>query len=101
MAKWADYLISAARYDSNHTHIDQVIVHEDMGGSLSYGKLYPRQAIVDAINTGTSIVTAYKNEIGKWDKGQPVEVIKVNGVGYLKTEDNEKAEDHLKNLPEF
>jgi hypothetical protein len=29
--KWADYLISAVRYDAAGTHIDKVRVHEDEG----------------------------------------------------------------------
>lgn len=101
MAKWADYLISAVRYNSDHTHIDQVRAHEDTGDSVGEGKIYDRQTIVDAINDGTTYVTIYKNNDGKWNKGQKVLVIKVNGTSYLKTVDNGKEEDNLENLPEF
>jgi hypothetical protein len=101
MAKWADYLISAVRYNSNHTHIDQIKAHEDAGDSVKEGKIYNRQAIVDAINNGTTFITIFKNSDGKWNKGQKVYVIKVNGKSYLKTVDNGKEEDNLENLPEF
>lgn len=101
MAKWADYLISAVRYSSNHTHIDQVKAHEDMGDSVGEGKIYSRQTVVDAINKGTTFVTIYTNPEGKWNKGQKVFVIIVNGSSYLKTVDNKKEEDNLENLPEF
>ncbi len=31
MDKWADYLISVVQYDSDHTRIIKVRVHEDKG----------------------------------------------------------------------
>ncbi len=100
MEKWADYLISAVRYDSDHQHITHLKVHEDKGDKVGDGKAYSRQAVVDAINSGNTFVTIYKDD-GKWQKGQKVIVIKVNGVSYLKTMDNNKEEDNLENLPEF
>ncbi|RYE37827.1 MAG: DUF3892 domain-containing protein [Sphingobacteriales bacterium] len=101
MAKWADYLISVVRYNSDHTHINQVKAHEDKDDSVGEAKVYSRQAIVDAINNGTTFVTICKNSDGKYNKGQKVYVIKVKGVGYLKTVDNGKEADNLENLPEF
>ena len=38
---------------------------------------------------------------GKWNKGQPVYIVRINGVDYLKTVDNGRAEDNLDDLPEF
>lgn len=38
MEKWADYLISEVRYNSQHTHIDQVKIHEDNGDSVGEAK---------------------------------------------------------------
>lgn len=101
MAKWADYLISAVNYNQEHTHIDKLRVHKDNGDSVGKGEAYARQAIVDAINDGTTFVTIYKNKEGKWNKGEDVIIINVNGIDYLKTEDNGKEEDNLENLPEF
>ena len=31
MAKWADFAISAVRFNAAHTHIDRVKVHTDDG----------------------------------------------------------------------
>ena len=101
MAKWADYLISAVRYNADHTHISQLKAHKDNDDTVGTGEVYERQAIVDAINNGTSFITVFKNSIGNWAKGQKVYVIKVQGVSYLKTVDNGKEEDNLENLPEF
>lgn len=101
MAKWADYLISAVRYNSEHTHIDQVKAHEDKGDSFGEGKVYNRLNVVDAIKKGTTFVTIYKNSAEKYNKGQKVNVITIKGINYLKTVDNGKEEDNLDNLPEF
>ena len=101
MEKWAGYLISAVRYNSDHIHIAQIRAHEDTGDSVGEGKTYERQTIVDAINKDTTFVTIYKNNDGKWNKGQKVFVIKVKGTSYLKTVDNGKEEDNLENLPDF
>ncbi|MCL1090307.1 MULTISPECIES: DUF3892 domain-containing protein [Shewanella] len=101
MSKWADYLISAVRYNSEHSHIEQLKAHEDKDDKVVEGTTYSRQAIVDAINTGTTFLTIYKNGKGNYDKGQKVYVINVNGTGYLKTVDNKKEDDNLENLPEF
>lgn len=101
MTKWADYLISAVRYNAEHTHITHLYAHEDTGECVGMGEIYLRQVIIEAINKGITFYTIYKNSDGKWSKGQKVFVIKVNGVSYLKTVDNGKAEDNLENLPEF
>ncbi len=34
MAKWADYLISAVRYDSNHERIESIKTHDDKGETV-------------------------------------------------------------------
>ena len=37
MAKWADYCVSAVRYDDEGNHIDHLKVHRDLGDKLSVG----------------------------------------------------------------
>jgi len=101
VSKWADYGISAVRFNSAHTHIDRVRAHPDNGDTIGAAAEYARADVVAAINKGTSYVTIFKGNNGNWNKGQPVYVIKVNGTEYLKTVDNGKAVDNLDNLPEF
>ncbi len=101
MAKWADYGISAVRYNNAHTHIDLVRAQLDNGENFGVAGEYPRADIVDAIKKGTTFVTIFKGTTGNWQKGQSVYVIKVNGTEYIKTVDNGKAADNLENLPEF
>lgn len=101
MSKWADYGISAVKFNSAHTHIDKVCCHADSGESIGPPSDYARADVVSAIKKGTTFVTILKNSEGKWNKGQPVYIFKVNGIEYIKTVDNSKAIDNLDNLPEF
>lgn len=101
MSKWADYLISAVKYDHDHKHIDKVKVHEDKGDSVGEPKIDTRMEVVSVINKGFTFVTIYKNDQGSWNKGQKVFVVTINNKKYIKTVDNEKEEDNLENLPEF
>ena len=101
MAKWADYLISAVKYNKDHKHIDKVRVHEDKGDSFGAEKIYSRMEVVNAINKSYTFVTIYKGDNDKWKKGQKVFVVTINNKKYIKTVDNDKEEDNLENLPEF
>lgn len=101
MNKWADYGISAVKYNAAHTHIDKVRIHLDNGDTIDGPIEYPREAIIAAIKKGTTFVTILKDVNNQWQKGQPVFIIKVNGVEYIKTIDNNKAADNLEKLPEF
>ncbi|WP_026841213.1 DUF3892 domain-containing protein [Citrifermentans bremense] len=101
MTKWADYGISAVRYNQQHTHIDQVKVHVDTGEVINSASIWLRADVVKALEKGNTFVTILKNAEGKWVKGQTVYVITVKGVKYIKTVDNGKEADNLENLPEF
>jgi len=101
MNKWADYGISAVRFNTLHTHIDKVRTHPDNGDTIGAPSDYARADIVAAIKKGTSFVTIIKGSDGNWKKGPSVYIIKVNSVEYIKTVDNGKAVDNLDNLPEF
>lgn len=101
MAKWADYGISAVNFNTAHTHIDRVKVHVDNGESIAQPSVWLRTDVINALENGKTFVTILKNTEGNWVKGQPVYIIHVNGVKYIKTVDNGKAVDNLDNLPEF
>lgn len=101
MSKWADFGISAVRYNGLHTHIDKVRAHLDNGATIGSFSEYTRTNVIAAIKAGKTFVTIYKGNDGNWKKGQTVYIIKVHGVEYIKTVDNGKAADNLENLPEF
>jgi hypothetical protein len=101
MAKWADYCISAVRYDDNETFIKKVEVMEDKGDTLGVKEIKTREWVIDKIEEGYSFVTTKKNDDGKWTKGEDVHIIKVNGKKYIRTDKNDTESDNLGNLPKF
>lgn len=100
-SKWADYCISAVRFNSAHTHIDYVRAAADNGSSLGVWQDYPRATVVAALKQGKTFVTVVRGPDGNYRKGQPVYIIVIRGVEYIKTRDNGRAEDNLDDLPEF
>jgi hypothetical protein len=101
MSKWADYAISDVRFNDRNTHIDRVKARPDNGETVGAPIDHARADIISAIRTGVTYITIFKNRENKWDKGQPVYIIKVNGTEYIKTVDNGKPADNLDNLPEY
>ncbi len=101
MAKWADYVITAVRFNDKHTHIDRVRAHKDNGESLEAPQEYTRQTVVTAINDGLTFVTAFKASDGQWKKGEEVFIVHIHGTAYIKTKRDNTTRDNLDNLPEF
>jgi len=100
MAKWADFCISAVRYDTTESHIDKVRVHVDNGDTLSNPAEWTRAQVVSAIEGKRSVITVYDKD-GKWRRGEDVRVIVVNGIKFIRTDTNYRAADNLGNLPRF
>ncbi|MGB9693625.1 MAG: hypothetical protein ACPLYF_02155, partial [Fervidobacterium sp.] len=86
MAKWADFLISAVRYDANKAHIEKVRVHEDLGEQVGPAKESSRIDVLNNIKSGFSYVTILKTQNGKWQKGQEVHIIKVGNDEFIRTD---------------
>jgi hypothetical protein len=101
MEKWADYGISAVRYNDEHTHIVKVRVHEDKGDSIGGGTEWTRSQVVSARGRGDSFVTILRGANNKWRRGQDIHIITVNGERYIRTDQNRTASDNLGELPEF
>jgi hypothetical protein len=100
-SKWADYLISKVRYDSDETEIIKVKSHEDKGDKVGSSFEETRDEVVENLNEGTSYCTIFKNDEGKWEKGEDVHPVTVEGETYIRTDRNQTAEDNLGNLPTF
>lgn len=100
MAKWADYGISAVRYDSDDEYIDQVKVHKDNGDPIGAGETWSRKEVLSDMDDSKTFVTILKND-DKWKKGEGVHIITVDGLRFLRTDANKKSKDNLENLPRF
>jgi|SRR6185436_5796129 len=101
MAQWADFVITKVRYNPSHTHIVEVEVRTDNGDSIASAPTRTaRQDVVNAIQRGTTFVTAYLRE-GKWQRGEDVRTVVVHGERYLRTDGNSIKADNLGSLPEY
>ena len=99
MSKWADYVITAVRYDDNS--IEEVRVYEDDGDQLINRDTESRIKVITGLNIGQEYCTAYKNSNGEWSKGDDVGTVDVDGTTYLRTDGNNIASDNLGELPVF
>lgn len=103
MAKWADYLISAVRYETSSTehHISQLRVHADRDDTMGPAETWTKNQVVVSINGGQRFKTIYKKADGKWYMGEDVRVVVIDGESFLRTDANKIKADNLGELPEF
>jgi Protein of unknown function (DUF3892) len=99
--KWADYLISAVRYNAPETHIDALRLHEDKGNTVGSPTEVSRQRIVEFLEAGTNLCTIYKGDDNKWRRGAPVGIITIDGIKYIRTDADRIKADNLGDLPRF
>ncbi len=100
-AKWADYAITAVRFNAAKTHIDEVKRRKDNGDKLGDATEASRASVVTSIKSGTTYCTATKDSDGKWQKGATVKVVEIDGVKFIKTKADAIKKDNLDELPTF
>jgi Protein of unknown function (DUF3892) len=93
-------LISAVSYD-DHSFIVETKTHDDYGDNISNSRIEKRIEVVAKLNDKKTYCTILKNNDGKWQKGEKVDIIKVNGREFIRTDRNQKESDNLGNLPKF
>jgi hypothetical protein len=98
--KWADYLISAVRYNAANTHIEKVKVHEDQGDKVGSGSEWTRKEVIDSLEAGNTFMTIFLKS-GSWHKGSEVRIIIIGGEKFIRTDADEIKEDNLEDLPRF
>ena len=101
MSKWADYLISAVRFNNAETHIDMVRTHTDNDESVGMAVDIDRSTVVNRIESGYTFETIYKGSDGKWQRGKRVKIVIINGIKYIKTYADNTTRDNLDDLPRF
>jgi len=96
-----DYYIEKVRYNKDHTRIIWVSVREDSRSKLSGAYNMVRTKLMSLIQDGKQFMTIFRNEEGKYRKGQKISLIPVKGVEYIRTDQDPLEKDQLENLPEF
>ena len=86
MAKWADYLISAVTYDSNHL-ILKIKQHTDNGKTVSQGDIVDRDTLANNLGHGVKYMTLY-NGLEKVRIGKNVRYFRAYEHHYIRTDKN-------------
>lgn len=99
--KWADFCITRVKYRRDRAAIVEVEARADLGESLGAAHRFSRQAVVEALLLKrTSWVTAPIRD-GKYVLGADVDVVKIHGEYFLRTDRNASKSDNLGQLPEY
>jgi hypothetical protein len=95
----ASYAVTGVHYRTQPRHIERVEIRPIQAyGGLGHPVIHQRETVVNAIDTGTKVITAiWKN--GQWMKGDDVIVVAINFRKYLRTDGNRVEEDNLGELP--
>ena len=91
MAKWADYLVSAVRFNAHGTHIDSLRCHAYNDTSAG-----PPQTF----KAGKTFVTVTRDSAGDFRLGQRIQSVTLT-YEYLKTRPDSVISDNLDELPKF
>lgn len=98
----ADFCITKVKYSFGGTHIESVIVREEipLKGKIGPDRKVDRAFVADLIRLGkASFQTRTWNATKKeWDVGAKVHLIENE---FLTTDKNSKKRDNLENLPTF
>ena len=99
--KWADYLITAVRFNSAKTHIDEIEVRADNGDTAGSPTKVKRSTVVSKLESGYKYCTATRGSDKNWHKGAMVKIVTIEGTKYIKTKADGIKKDNLDNLPTF
>ncbi|MFB5631325.1 MAG: DUF3892 domain-containing protein [Nitrosopumilaceae archaeon] len=100
MGKWANHLISAIRYSTDHKYITELVQHDDKEDHISEGIIVKKQDVADAIKKGKSYMTIY-NSNDNWKIGEKIRAFLVDGEVFIRTDKNKVSRDNLGLLPEI
>ena len=98
----ANYGIVQKTLNDQGTQVVKVEVRQIKGKQVNARTaVWPRDKVVSAIKDGSSFITILKKPTSGWTKEGKVHVVEVNGVEYLRTDQDRQAADNLGSLPDF
>ena len=100
MRNWANHLISAIRYSTDHKYITELVQHEEEEDNVSEGVIVKKHDVVDALKKGKSFMTIY-NSNDNWKIGESIHTFMVQGEVFIRTDKNKVSRDNLGLLPEI
>ena len=100
MVKWADFVISAVRYSSDHKYISEMKQHPDNDGDIGEGEVIDRSSVAANIKRGKKYSTVF-NAGANWKIGNGIRTFITDGEFFIRADKNKVARDNLGQLPEF
>ena len=99
MEKWADYLVSAVRYEdeSDSGKILYLKVHQFNGDEIGSGTTWSREEMIRAMQEGKTFSTIFKNGTAEWIKGRRISLIKLR-LDYALIDMDNSGRDLIANL---
>jgi hypothetical protein len=95
MKKWADYLVSAVRFENGIiTHFK---VHIDKGNEIGSGSTWTRNEVLEGISREETFCSIVKDEKGNWQKGRSIYLIRVNG-DYVFADDSDLIAEQIEGV---
>ena len=98
MAGWADYLLSAVRYDAGR-RIVEARQHADDGAQIGRGTTVDRSTIADNMRKGSTYATVFAGKGGTWRLGESVKLLRSGGDYSIRVDSNRVMFDNLGMLP--
>ena len=95
-----DYGITGVKYDGIGKHIEWVKVGKLTGSSFGIRENWLRTKVISELENGKTFITVLKQG-DRLKKGLEIGIVTVNGKKYIRTDDDNKASDNLKDVPEF
>jgi hypothetical protein len=99
--KWADYIITAVRFNLAGTHIQAVQIRADEGDKAGSPSETTRAQVVTWLESGYTFCTATIGGNGNWQKGAPVKIVVIDNQKFIRTKADGTKADNLDNLPTF
>jgi hypothetical protein len=101
MSNWANYVITAVKYDGSRiSSVKRRRVSPE--GDLSEPIELPREAVAQDLEFDVSYCTAIQDpDTGEWEPGDAVEGYELDGELFIKTEQGDRKADNLEGLPEY
>jgi hypothetical protein len=96
MAKWADYLISHVKKDSNG-NVMNVLLHIDKGETISLIGVKTKDEVITLLAADYSVKTIIWG-YPLWQQGAEAHIVRDNSGEYLRTKGNKTDRDNLDNL---
>jgi hypothetical protein len=96
----ADYGITGVKYNGIGKYIEWVKVGKFTGSSFGIRENWLRTKVISEFEEGKTFITVLKQG-DRLKKGLEVNIVTVDGKKYIRTDNDSKNSDNLKDIPEF